>query len=93
LKASAGNIGQIDIFNSNDEARYFKLYNKASAPTVGTDTPVWTIPLLPGTGFSATFAYGKSFATGIAYAITSGLADTDTGVVEAGDVTGSIDWI
>lgn len=33
--------------NINAAARYLKLYNKASAPTVGTDTPVLTIPLPP----------------------------------------------
>jgi len=93
LKASAGNIGRIDVFNVAAYNVFLKLYNKASAPTVGTDTPVWTIPVAAGGGFSADFPRGKSFATGIAYAITKLQADTDTTVVAAGDLTGSIDWI
>lgn len=93
LKASAGNIGSIDVFNVAAYSVFLKLYNKASAPTVGTDTPVWTIPIAAGTGFSKSFPNGKSFATGIAYAITKLQADSDTTVVAAGDLTGSIDWI
>ena len=93
LKASAGNIGRIDVFNTAAYGVFLKLYNKASTPTVGTDTPVWTIPLASGGGFSADFPRGKSFSVGIAYAITKLQADSDTTVVAAGDLTGSIDWI
>lgn len=93
LKASAGNIAEIDVYNPAAYTVFLKLYNKASAPTVGTDTPVWTIPIAAGTGYSKTFTRGKSFATGIAYAITKLQADSDTTVVVAGDLTGSIDWV
>jgi hypothetical protein len=93
LKTSAGNIGEIDVFNSAAYTVFLKLYNKASAPTVGTDVPVWTIPVAAGGGFSKSFLRGKSFATGIAYAITKLQADSDTTVVVAGDLTGSVDWI
>lgn len=93
LKASAGNITQVDLFNVAAYDVFVKFYNKGSAPSVGTDTPVWTVPIKAGTGFSREFAMGKSFATGIAYAITKLQADSDTTVVVAGDVTGSIDWI
>lgn len=93
LKASAGNVGEIDVFNNAAYAVYLKFYNKASAPTVGTDTPTWTIPIPSGGGFARSFPRGKSFATGIAYAITKLQADSDTTVIVAGDLTGSIDWI
>lgn len=93
LKASAGNIVNIDVFNVAAYDVFLKIYNKASAPTVGTDTPVWTIPLKTAQGYARTFPVGKSLATGIAYAITKLQADSDTTVVVAGDVTGSIDWI
>lgn len=93
LKASAGNISQMDLFNVAAYDVFVKFYNKASSPTVGTDTPIWTLPLKAGTGYSGSFLQGKSFATGIAYAITKLLADADTTALVAGDVTGSIDWI
>ena len=93
LKASAGQIYSIDVFNNAAYNVYLKLYNKASAPTVGTDTPVWTIPVAAGGGFSREFPRGKTFSIGIAYAITKLEADSDTTVVVADDLTGSIDWI
>lgn len=93
LKASAGNLVNVDLFNMAAYDVFVKFYNKGSAPTVGTDTPVWTVPIKAGTGFSRDFTRGKSFATGIAYAITKLQADSDTTAVAAGDVVGSIDWI
>lgn len=93
LKGSAGNLINLDVFNVAAYDVFLKFYNKASAPTVGTDTPVWTIPIKAGTGYAKMFVLGKSFATGLAYAITKLQADSDTTVVVAGDLTGSIDWM
>ena len=93
LKASAGNIFSIDVANEAAYDVFLKLYDKASAPTVGTDTPVWTIPIYSKTGFSRDFPRGRHFSTGIAYAITKLQADTDTNAVAAGDLTGTIGWI
>lgn len=93
LKAAAGNVVNIDVFNVAAYDVFLKLYNKAAAPTVGTDTPAWTIPIKAGTGFSREFVQGKSFATGLAYAITKLQADSDATAVAAGDLTGAIDWI
>lgn len=92
LKASAGTISNIDVFNVAAYDVFLKFYNKASAPTVGTDTPVWTVPIKAGTGYARTFPFGKWFATGVSYAITKLQADSDTTVLVAGDVTGAIDW-
>jgi hypothetical protein len=93
LKASAGNLLNVDVFNVAAYTVFLKLYDKASAPTVGTDTPVMTIPIPASTGFSREYLYGRPFATGIAYAITKLQADSDTTVLVAGDATGSVSWI
>jgi hypothetical protein len=90
VKASAGQVYTIIAVNLNAAVRYLKLYNKASAPTVGTDVPVMTIPI-PGNTAGAgividTGAMGAAFATGIALAITTGVADNDTGAVAANEV-------
>lgn len=85
-KASAGTLKNIAGYNARTSAVYLKLYNKASAPTVGTDTPVLTLYLPASTGFVFDFSF--SFATGIAYALTTGSADADTGAVAAGDILG-----
>lgn len=93
VKASAGKMIAVDVFNVAAYDVFLKLYDKTSAPTVGTDTPIWTIPIKSGAGYSNQFNLGKGFATGIAYAITKLQADSDTTAVAAGDVTGSMDWI
>jgi hypothetical protein len=93
LKASAGNIAAIDLYNVAAYAVFFKLYNKASAPTVGTDTPIWTIPIPANGSYSTEFPIGEYFSTGIAFAITKLQADSDTTVIAASDVTGRIKWI
>lgn len=85
VKASAGSVFKIVGDNTAAAKKYLKLYNKASAPTVGTDTPVMTI-CLPA---SATFSIDLPalyFATGIAYAITGAAADADTTALSAGDI-------
>jgi hypothetical protein len=91
VKASAGNLHKIVGTQVNAAARYLKLYNKASAPTVGSDTPVWTFYLPPTAvgGGLFTLDFGTQplyFSTGIAYALTTAAADADTGALTAGDV-------
>lgn len=96
VKASAGQIYSIACMNTNASARYLKLYNKASAPTVGTDTPVqvYTIPgNTAGSGMTITFPVGLSFGTGIAFALTTGAADSDTGAVAANEIIVNLSYV
>jgi len=87
-KASAGNVYAVKGYNAAASARYLKLYNKASAPTVGTDVPRLTIYIPASTAFALDWPMGHYFSTGIAYALTTGSADADTGALTAGDVLG-----
>ena len=85
VKASAGNVTELSLFNATAATVYLKLYNKASAPTVGTDVPIMTIPVAAGALYAAEFGrLGKRFATGIAFAITGAAAATDATAVAAG---------
>lgn len=90
-KTSAGNLFEISVSNPTATPAYVKLYNKATAPTVGTDIPVLTIvaPATSATQIASanglTFSQiGKRFSTGIAMAITAGPLATDTAVAVAG---------
>jgi len=89
VKASAGQVYGGYISNINTAARYLKLYNKASAPTVGTDTPFMTL-LIPGNsaggGGIFSFPHAIPMGTGIAFAITTGATDADTGAVVSAEV-------
>lgn len=91
VRNAAASLFEISVSNPTATPVFVKLYNKSSAPTVGTDVPILTIPV-PANGlinmdFGAT---GKRFSTGIAMAITGAIAATDTTSAVAGvQVSGS----
>ena len=93
-KASAGTVYGVSLMNYSASPRYLKLFNKASAPTVGTDLPVTTIMVPATSTLHIPFGtYGRRFSTGIAYALTGGLPELDTTVTVAGDCRFNIDYI
>jgi hypothetical protein len=69
------------VTNTTTTTYYMKLYNKATAPTCGTDTPVMNIPLLPtsatANGQIAMGFDNTKFSLGIGFCITGALADND----------------
>lgn len=90
VKATAGRIYGGIILNTGATISWLKFYAKATAPVVGTDTPIFRIPLLPNipVNIAALFdQYGLYIATGVAYAITKNYADADTTAVGAGEVS------
>jgi hypothetical protein len=90
VKASAGQIYMITASNVNAAPRYLKLYNKASAPSVGSDTPVHTF-IIPGNTDGAGTnipvpACGLEFTTGIALALTTEATDAGSTGVAANEI-------
>lgn len=90
VKTSGGTIGYLTASNVNAAARFLKIYNKASSPTVGTDVPVHTF-LIPGNTAGAGTniplpPQGMALGTGIAFAITAAVADSDTTAVAANEI-------
>lgn len=88
VKASAGVVTEITVYNSSATLAWLKLYNSASAPTCGSGTPVGRY-LIPGTasggaGSNVEIGLGKAFTTGIAFCVTGLLADADTTATAAG---------
>lgn len=91
IKATAGQVYGIWVSNLATSTRFVKFYNATAANvTVGTTTPVLTLPI-PGnssddvTGlFSSTM--GLTFDTAITAAATTGVADNDTGAPGANEV-------
>jgi hypothetical protein len=87
VKATAGRIYKITGYSAATALRFLKLYNKATAPVVGTDTPVDTFALPASSSFDIDFGLlGRSFATGIGFGLSTGAADADTGALVAGDI-------
>ena len=97
VKASAGTVYMITASNVNAAARYLKLYNKASAPTVGTDTPVHTF-IIPGNTAGAGTnipvpTVGINFGTGIAFALTTEATDAGTTAVAASEIVINLAYV
>lgn len=90
VKAAAGQVYGWLMYNNTASAKYLKLYNKASAPTVGTDTPFFTISLPANGGHDYSAPMGIPMDTGIAYAITGAITDADTTATAADDVHGML---
>lgn len=85
VKASSGGLYVLDVFNGTAATIYVKLFNKSSAPTVGTDLPVIVIPVAAGAAFFQEFgAIGRRFTAGIAYSVTGAAADSDATAIAAG---------
>lgn len=90
VKASAGRVYGYLFSNTTASYKYVKLFNKASAPTVGTDVPVETIAIPPNNTASLFNEIGVFYSLGIAYSITGAAADADATAVAANDVIGSL---
>lgn len=86
VKSSAGAIYSVNGYNASAGVIYLKFYDKATAPTVGTDVPVLTYALPPTATFSFEVPFG--FSTGIGYGMVTGAADNNTTAIGAGDVLG-----
>lgn len=94
VKSSAGTLYGGIVMNLATSVRYLKFYDgTAASVTVGSTTPVMTIPIptQAGTANGAGFTIpippcGVSFSNAITVAATTGVADNDTGAPGANEV-------
>lgn len=72
---------------------FLKFYNKVTAPTVGTDTPVWTV-VVPASGqVSISLPSGLGFGAGLGIGITGAVADNDTTAVALNQVIVNLSFV
>jgi hypothetical protein len=84
VKATAGKLYGWYLYNAHTAVLYVKLYNATAAnTTVGTTTPIMTIPVPPSSGANVEFTNGITFGTALSAAATTGVADADTGAPAA----------
>jgi len=96
VKASPGVLGGFMFTNNHaSAARFVKLYNKASAPVIASDAALmqFTVAIPDGQVRYADLPAGLNFSTGIAYAITSAVGETDATPVALDDVTGFLAYL
>lgn len=95
IKTSAGQIYGWVFTNLTSATLYVKFYNATAANvTVGTTTPVMTIPI-PGNSTDAVTGFmlgamGIEFSTAISIAATTGLADNNTGAPAANALVATV---
>jgi hypothetical protein len=70
---------QIVAVNTTATIEFLKFYDKTTAPTCGTDTPLWTVPLLISTVAPTIISppAGIRFFNGLGFCLTGGIADND----------------
>jgi hypothetical protein len=76
IKSSAGVVTGWKIYNNSGSAIFLKLFNKATIPIPGTDTPQQTIGVDAGESDVITSA-GYTYTVGIGRAITKNIDDLD----------------
>jgi hypothetical protein len=91
VKAGVVRVSSIQLGNAAAATRFVKLYDKATAPTVGTDIPIATFFLPIGGALDIQFASGAAggslyFALGLGIAATQLVADADATAPAANDV-------
>lgn len=94
VKASGGLVFGY-CFNNTHATNwaYVKLFNKATAPVPGTDSPIMVIAIPPaGKAERSLPISGVAFATGIGIAVTGAPALLDTTAVLAAQVNGQIEF-
>ena len=92
VKNSPGTVFNMIIHNTHSggggggSAITLRLYDKAAAPTVGTDVPMIIIHVNSNTSKEVNFTSGITFTNGIAYALTAGDSLLDATAVDADGV-------
>lgn len=95
VKKGAGVLVSIHAINVNAAVRYLKFYDSAGPLAAGTGTPVrrYAIPgATTGAGFILQPVVPMKFLNGIAFTMTTGVADTDTAALTANDVILTLEY-
>lgn len=87
-KPGGGTVYGYTLSNSVDAIRFLQFYNKSTNPLMGTDNPVFTVPIRGLDVSSQDFMTGIVFLNGVSWAVTSDfLGETAS---NPGDVVGSV---
>lgn len=92
IKASQGNVYNIEAFNNGAAAAYLKFYNSSTSPTVGTTTTTKVLMIPAGGGLTLNSVNGIQFSAGISFSIVTNLVDTDATAIAINQVSVNIDY-
>lgn len=86
VSAAATEVFSVSAYNAAATVRYVKFYNKVSAPTVGTDVPVFVLAIAPSSFAQINWAKGIYLSLGLGYGIVTGAANANVTAPTANDV-------
>lgn len=98
LAAGAHNVYSVQLGGVGAAPAYLKFYDKATAPTCGTDTPskVLIIPAAAtaanGGASNVNNPLGSGFVNGLGICVVTGIADNDNTAVAAATFLINFDW-
>ena len=90
VKGSPGVIYGYEFSNKAAYAVFVKFYNEATAPTVGTDTVMWTVMVPAGERVAKVFDEPVECDAGIGVGVTKAISETDTTATVADDAHGAV---
>ena len=82
----------VHVFNNAAYPVYVKFFNKATAPTPGSDTPIETVGVQAGTARDYVVRT-VTYTTGLGIAITKGMADADNTAVLLNDAVVDVEYV
>lgn len=92
-KAAAGKLFGYVAENRTAGTKFLKFYDKATAPTVGTDTPALSVTVPANSTIFFSIEVGIAFTLGIGHGLTGAVGDADVTVTAVGDVAVTYFWI
>lgn len=93
IQAGQSQVFTYSFHNQTAAFKFVKLYNKATAPTIGTDVPRVTIPVPPNSYVAFDSVNGIYFPLGLGVGVTNLIADADTTAVVANDVVVNLGYL
>lgn len=93
IATGARRLHSLTIYNYSGANKYVRLYDKASAPTVGTDVPSRVFVTAANIGQTISLPVGDAFALGIALAITGATGPLDATATAANDVLVVLNYV
>lgn len=93
VRAGGGKIVDYFISNQGASVRYVKFYDKATAPTIGVDAALWTLPIPAGAAANLALNSPLPFTLGIGFGTTTGVNDNDSGAVGAGEIVINLAYV
>lgn len=90
MKATTGRFYGYQLCNTAVSTRYVHIYNKATAPTLGTDTPTYTIAITTLQCVQLDISIGVGHSSGLSWAATTDDVVIPAVAATAGDVVGTL---